>query len=545
MSLLNVAGLSFRYPSQSDPLFEKISFEINPGDHMGLVGPNGSGKSTLLRLLAGELEPNTGSIVRRHPLRVSYVPQETAAPDELTLGEYVLMADPELGEIYQQFRALESQLDSSDHASQYAERLNAYRERDGFRLQAESEKIMAGLGFSPQERNLPMGLLSSGQRARSELVRLLLSSTDLLLIDEPTNHLDIAAREWLEDYLSRLNAAYLAVSHDRFFLNEATSRILEICHSSFAVYEGNYEFYLEQRELRERQAWEQYEAQQRRSEAADYSARRRLGLANKVARTPRGIRSGHDFYRSKASKVARTARILRERVRREPIAGKPWHEDPIPTLHFANVVASSTVALRVEGLSKAYPGKELFRDLSFTVRSGERWAILGSNGSGKTTLLRVLQGQMPADAGTVQIGSKVRIGYYAQEGENLDPDRSPVEFGLAVNPDETWVRTILGCLRLRGEKATFPIRTMSVGERAKVALARILLSGANLLFLDEPTNHLDIDAREAVEETLSYYPGTLLFVSHDRYFIKTLADEILELSTKARGPELRPKTVFL
>jgi ATPase subunit of ABC transporter with duplicated ATPase domains len=310
------------------------------------------------------------------------------------------------------------------------------------------------------------------------------------------------------------------------------------------VYEGNYEFYLEQRELRERQAWEQYEAQQRRSEAADYSARRRLGLANKVARTPRGIRSGHDFYRSKASKVARTARILRERVRREPIARKPWQEDPIPTLHFANVVASSDVALRVEGLSKAYPGKELFRDLSFTVRSGERWAILGSNGSGKTTLLRVLQGQMPADAGTVQIGSKVRIGYYAQEGENLDPDRSPVELGLAVNPDETWVRTILGCLRLRGEKAMVPIKTMSAGERAKVALARILLSGANLLFLDEPTNHLDIDAREAVEETLSYYPGTLLFVSHDRYFIKTLADEILELLTIAGGAELNPQSML-
>jgi ATP-binding cassette subfamily F protein 3 len=375
-----------------------------------------------------------------------------------------------------------------------------------------------------------MCLLSSGQRARSELVRLLLTHAELLLIDEPTNHLDIAAREWLEDYLSRLDIAYLVVSHDRFFLRQAASRIFEIRHLDFAVYEGNYEFYLEQRELRERQAWEQYQAQQRRSEAADFSARRRLALSNKVAKAPRGIRSGHDFYRSKAAKVARTARILRARVSREPVARKPWQEDAIPPLRFEGVPVSSGVAFRVEGLSKAYDGKVLFRDLSFYVPSGERWGLLGPNGSGKTTLLRILLGQVPPDAGKVQLGKNVRVGYYAQEGENLELRKSPVQLGLEVNPNETWVRTLLGCLRLRGEKAMFPIETMSAGERAKVALARLLLSGSNALLLDEPTNHLDIDAREAVEETLSYFPGTIFFVSHDRYFINTLADEILDLS---------------
>ena len=537
MSLLNVANLSFCYPSQSISLFEKVSFEINPGDRIGLVGPNGSGKSTLLRLLAGELEPQTGSIVRRQQLRLSYVRQESTAPNEQLLREYVLMANPELGMIYQQFRTLETQLDCCEHASRYAEHLNTYQERDGFRLQAEAEKLLDGLGFRPHERDLPMGLLSSGQRARSELVRLLLSPANLLLIDEPTNHLDIVAREWLENYLSNLETAYLVVSHDRTFLNEATSRIFEIRHLGFAVYEGNYQFYLAQRELRERQAWQQFEAQQRRSEAADNSARRRLSLANKVARAPRGIRSGHDFYRSKAAKVARTARILRKRVLREPIAMKPWQEDPIPALRFENVSVSTGVALRVEGLSKTCEDKVLFHNLSFNVQSGERWGILGPNGSGKTTLIQVLLGKVPADAGRVQFGRNVRIAYYAQEGQNLDLAKSPVELGLEVNPNETWVRTILGCLRLRGEKAAFPIQTMSAGERAKVALARTLLGGANLLLLDEPTNHLDIDAREAVEETLSHYPGTILFVSHDRYFINTLADEILDLSPKGPSPE--------
>ncbi len=537
MSLLNVANLSFCYPSHPISLFEKVSFEINPGDRIGLVGPNGSGKTTLLRLLAGELEPQTGSIVRRQQLRLSYVRQESTAPDEQLLREYVLMANPELGMIYQQFRALETQLDCCEHASHYAECLNTYQERGGFRLQAEAEKLLDGLGFRPHERDLPMGLLSSGQRARSELIRLLLSPANLLLIDEPTNHLDIVAREWLENYLSNLEAAYLVVSHDRTFLNEATSRIFEIRHLGFAVYEGNYQFYLGQRELRERQVWQQFEAQQRRSEAADYSARRRLSLANKVARAPRGIRSGHDFYRSKAAKVARTGRILRKRVLREPVAMKPWQEDPIPALRFENVSVSTGVALRVEGLSKTCEDKVLFHNLNFYVQSGERWGILGPNGSGKTTLIQVLLGEVPADAGRVQFGRNVRIAYYAQEGENLDLAKSPVELGLEVNPNETWVRTILGCLRLRGEKAAFPIQTMSAGERAKVALARTLLGEANLLLLDEPTNHLDIDAREAVEETLSHYPGTILFVSHDRYFINALADEILDLSPKGSSPE--------
>ncbi len=530
MSLLSVSNLSFRYPAQADPLFARISFEINQGDRIGLVGPNGAGKTTLLRIFTGEIAPQTGAVVRRLNLRISYVPQESPAPAEERLEDYVLTADPALAELHREISSLESRLEGAEVATRYAELLHSFEERGGYSLQSEAEKVLEGLGFGKGERSLPMGSLSSGQRARAELARLLLVPTDLLLIDEPTNHLDIAAREWLEEYLSRYRAPYLVVSHDRAFLSRAVTRIFDLRRQALAVYEGNYESFLEQRAHSERQAWEHYAAQQRRAAAARQASERRMTLSRRVATAPRGIRGGKDFYAAKAARVARTARILRARVAREPVAKKPWVEDPIPPLDFPHVPRLGGVALRVENLSKVYGEKRLFRGLSFAARAGTRWAILGPNGCGKSTLLKILLGYEGPDEGTVSLSARTHAGYYAQEGENLEATKSPVEICRAVNPDETWVRTILGCLRLRGEHAERPIQSMSAGERAKVALARLLASGPNLLLLDEVTNHLDIEAREAVEDTLARFPGTILFVSHDRSLISKLADEVLDLS---------------
>lgn len=539
MSLLNVAGLTFRYPSQSDSLFSHVTFEINPGDRIGLVGPNGAGKTTLLRILAGELEPHAGAVVRRRELRVSYVPQVIRARPEERLEDHIVSANPALAKLLQEIRTLESSLGEADHAGRYAILLNAFEECGGFRLQAEAEKVLEGLGFTARERQLSLQQLSSGQRARAELAKLLLAPADLLLIDEPTNHLDIASREWLEAYLARLDIAYLVISHDRAFLSQSVTRILELRRQALVAYNGNYEFYLEQRALRERLAYRQYAAHERRAAAARQASDRRLALARRVAKAPAGVRAGKDFYRSKAAKVERTARILRARASRELAAKKPWTEDPIPPLHFPNVARTSGIALGAEGLSKNYGGKNLFQELSFYIQGGARWAVTGPNGCGKSTLLRILLGQENADSGKVQFGARITPGYYAQEGVNLDAACSPLELCREVHPDETWVRTILGCLRLRGEDATRSIETLSAGERAKVALARLLLSGANLLLLDELTNHLDIEAREAVEDTLSRYPGTVLFVSHDRYFIRALADEVLDLAHRNHGSPSR------
>ncbi|MNX96308.1 putative ABC transporter ATP-binding protein [compost metagenome] len=357
----------------------------------------------------------------------------------------------------------------------------------------------------------------------------MLTPADLLLIDEPTNHLDGEARAWLEGYLNRLATAYVLVSHERVLLSRAARRTFELRNGTLSVHEGDYAFYREQRALFERQAWERYEAHQRRAIAAERAAQERQRLAAKVDKAPPEARLSKDFYGAMAARIQRTARILRERVTREPQAEKPRIEAPIPTLTFPNVPRAGDIVLELEGLSKGYGAQPLFEDLGLTIQRGERWAITGPNGTGKTTLLRLMQGLVSPEAGRVTHGSGVVIGYYAQEAENLDPDESPLALCLAVHPDVSWVRTLLACLRVGATHVERPIRTMSPGERGKVALARLLLSGANLLLLDEPTNHLDLDAREALEATLAQYPGTMVFVSHDPAFIEALADYTLAL----------------
>jgi ATP-binding cassette subfamily F protein 3 len=535
MSLLQASDLAFRHDSQTDWLFRNVSFEIAPGDRVALVGPNGSGKTSLLRLLTGELEPSSGTLVRRSGLRLAYVRQEVSAPAGELLRDFVLAADPALGDLWRAWRSLEARLDDDAAALRYADLLTAYEAAGGYLLEARAESVLDGLGFDARERALAMEQLSSGQRSRAELARLLLSPADLLLIDEPTNHLDVEAREWLERYLAGLQAACLLISHDRVFLGRATSRTFELRCGALTVFEGSYEFYREQRALAERQAWERYEAQQRREAAAWQAAEQRMRTARKVVRTPRGERHGKDFYQAKAARIQRTGRILRERPLREPRAVKPRVETAIPVLDFADVRRSGNVVLRMEGLAKSFDGKPLFDGLTLSVGRGERWAIVGPNGSGKTTLLRLVLGLERPDAGSIEIGPGARVAYFSQEGEHMDPALSPLAFCLQANPNEEWVRTVLACLKVRADQVRQPIGSMSGGERAKVALAALLVGGANLLLLDEPTNHLDVEAREALEGTLAQYPGAILFVSHDRRFVEELADNVVALSRDASG----------
>ena len=534
MSILNVSELAFRHVSQSEWLFKDVSFEIKPQDRIGLIGPNGAGKTTLLGILTGELGPNSGSIAIRKGLRIGTIPQESPVGESESLEDFVLRAFPEIRRLRRELQGLEPRLDTDSIAGRYADLLAVYEEHGGYSAEADSRRVLEGLGFDDRERRLRMDHLSSGQRARGHLAKLLLTPVDLLLIDEPTNHLDIAAQQWLENYLAGLDLPYVMVTHDRTFLSGSTNRIFEIRRGVLTVFEGGYAFYREQQGLQNRQAWERYLGQQRRIDAARQASERRMRLARKMTDTSPGKRRNHDpyddsFYARKAGKVQRTARILTERVEREPEIPKPWEEDPIPVLHFPNVARTGDTVLQVDCLSKSFGEKELFTGLKFSVRRGHRLAILGPNGSGKTTLLRILIDEEKPDGGEVKFGAQVKIGYFAQEGSNLDPSLSPVGICRAVHGDETWVRTILGCLKVRGEQANQPVGTMSGGERGKVALARLLLSGANLLLLDEPTNHLDLEAREAVEGTLSQFPGTILFVSHDRFFIEALADQVIDL----------------
>ncbi len=449
MSLLNVSQVAFRYSSTSE-LFRDLSFAIHRGDRLAVAGPNGAGKSTLLRILAGELEPSRGQIVRRRGLCVTYVGQEAGAEDDQ---------------------------------------------------------------------------LSGGQRTRAALSRGLHTEADLLLLDEPTNHLDIAAREWLENQLARRSTACVLVSHDRALLRRVATRVIEIERGQARVFEGGYDEYRERRALLEQQAWQQFAGYQRRKAAADQAAERRSRLATKVATAPKGEKGDNDFYARKAAKVARTGRLLRERVAREPEVAKPWVETPIPNLDFVNVRRSGDIALAAIGLSKSYGGRTLFANLTIHVARGARIAVAGPNGAGKTTLLRILAGLDAPDAGRVQAGANVSVGYIAQEGDALPERATAVE----ICGSDTLARTLLAGLKVRLDRVHQPLADLSMGERAKVGLVRLLVSGANLLLLDEPTNHLEIEAQEALEQALAQFPGTVIIASHDRGFLQGLGASLQTL----------------
>ncbi|MBT3266568.1 ABC-F family ATP-binding cassette domain-containing protein [Candidatus Poribacteria bacterium] len=535
MSLVSFSSVGYQYLSHPDYLFQDVTVDVAAGDRVGLVGPNGAGKTTLLRLVTGELEPTTGGVAQHRSARIAYVPQESRAPSDMPVEEYVLGARPELAALRTSLSELEERLTDPVAAGKYAEAIDAYEAKGGYPFEAEALTVLAGLGFDERERSLSARLLSSGQRARAEIAKLLLADANLLLIDEPTNHLDIAARKWLESYLTRSDAAYLMVSHDRAFLANTTGRMFDLVRGTLTAYECGYGAYHAERDRRDKAEWEEYESAQRKVAATQRAAEARQKLATKVFQKPGGGGEDRDHKGRIGAKVARTARILREKAVAEADVAKPWEEDPIPKLDFPNVPRSAESMLHADRLAKGYDGRDLFGDLSFRVARGSRTALVGPNGSGKTTLMRLILGQEPADGGDLHIARGVRVGYFAQEGENMAPSLSAVALCMTVCGDETWVRTLLGCLRLRGSAPERSVGSMSAGERGKVALARLLLSDVNLLLLDEPTNHLDIDAQEAVEDTLSQFPGGILFASHDRAFTDALADNVVELGAQATG----------
>jgi ATPase subunit of ABC transporter with duplicated ATPase domains len=375
-----------------------------------------------------------------------------------------------------------------------------------------------GLRIAISEQNARIEDQSGGEHCREQLARVFAANADLLILDEPTNHLDLQAREWLERKLLRLDSAIIAASHDRAFLTAFANRVIEIDRGKVQVFNVGYLEYREIRQQRIAQQWADYEGFQRRKNALESAARKRDQLSAKVATAPAGMRGGNDFYARKASKVARNARLLRERgaATCEQLE-KPWEEQEIGNLTFDNIRRAGDIVLQAEGLFV----HGLIEDLTFYLRRGDRLAVTGANGSGKTTLLRILAGEKQPDAGSIRLGSNVEAASIEQVLEQqLDFSQSPLEICGA----STMARTLLGCLKLPPSCLNRPLGSLSGGERAKVAMARILNSSANLLLLDEPTNHLEIEAQEALEAALRSYPGTVIAVSHDRAFLEALGD---------------------
>jgi len=514
MILIQARGLGRQY--SGDPIFLDLSFEIRPGERIGLVGPNGAGKTTLMRILSGQDQPDYGSVSPRPGVRLSLLRQEHSFQQDETLQDVarsglasLLDLQAELEEAAAELAEAESDAERQRAQKRYDDLNDQIAHQDAYSIDHRVEEVLMGLGFQPDEFHRPARTFSGGQQSRMMLARLLLESPDLMLLDEPSNHLDIATTEWLENYLARQPVAMVVVSHDRYFLDKVVTSIWELHQGRLTAYPGNYSQYWRLRGERAKVLERQAERQEEK--AAELEAYIRKYSAGQRAK------QAHDRER-------KLERLERERV-------ETLREIVGPVMRFDEVERSGDIVLEARDLAKAYD-KPLFQRFNLVVQRGQCVGVVGPNGAGKTTLIKTLIGREKADAGTVRLGHKVSVGYHDQGLATLDPATSVLR---AVWPedDPSWVegnvRDLLARFGLTGEIVFHPVGQLSGGEKAKAALARLCATAANVLVMDEPTNHLDLWSCEALERSINEFEGTVLVVSHDRYFLNQVADRLIEV----------------
>jgi len=513
MPLLRVDRLKLMYGASE--VLSDLTFQVEPRQRLGIVGANGSGKSSLLKAISGDVSPSAGSLTLAPRTRTAYLAQELEAGPHESVYADALHSRPDILSLRGRLEGLEAAMAGASGAEQailvedYGEVQHEYERLDGYAYDNRVAEVLHGVGLTEADQALAPGALSGGQRRRLALAKLLLQDADLLLLDEPTNHLDLEAIEWLEEILRLSRAGMLIVSHDRRFLEHTADDILELQAGSGEWYPGNYRQYVRLRRERRALRQKEFEAQQ------EY-----------IARTEEFIR------RYKAGQRAREARGRQTRLDRLARVAPPADDEQIRIRLKASV--TSDLIFQSDGLRLGYGKRELLTMPAFTVNAGERVAIVGPNGSGKTSLLKALLGELRPLSGRVKIGPRVAMRYYDQHLADLDPNKTVLTelqdaFGL---PEET-LRTFLGRLLFHGDDAFKTIRSLSGGEKSRVALAKLMLDDAGLLLLDEPTNHLDIPAQEMLEEALQDFEGTIVFVSHDRYFIDAIATRLWSIEDGA------------
>ncbi len=527
-----------------EPVLESVTFTLNRGERAGLVGPNGCGKTTLLRIILGQMQPDCGS-VRLSPgnVQVGYLAQALEYPPGATVGAVVKAAVDGLTEAERRLERLAAAISAASSPelepllAEYDQALADFDVRGGYRMGAQIDAVLEGLGLRELDPSTRVDILSGGQKTRLGLGRLLLTYPDLLLLDEPTNHLDLEALEWLEGFVRAYPGGIVIVSHDRAFLDNTVNSILEIdpLTHRLEVYPGTYSDYLEAKEREYERQWAAYKDQQEWIRHLSSTIRETSDYA-------RSIEAGTiDFGPRKIAKgIARRAVVQRRRLERlleseERIdkPGRTWQMK----LEFPALPESGRDVLLLAGLAMAFGERRLFSDVTLTLRAGERIALVGPNGAGKTTLARLIVGQLQPVAGRIRLGAGVRLGYVAQEQEELDLDSTPLQTIRAVAAmDETEARSFLHFFLFGGEDVFVPLGALSFGERARLALARLVALGCNFLVLDEPINHLDIPSRSRFEQAMASYAGTALAIVHDRYFIQRFATGIWALE----GGTIRP-----
>jgi ATPase subunit of ABC transporter with duplicated ATPase domains len=512
--MISLARVSKQYGKQV--LFVETSFQLNPGEKVGLVGPNGAGKTTLFRMITGEESPDEGEVSVPRKLTIGYFRQDVEEMSGRSVLDEAIAGSGRAGDLHHELEDLNAAMSDPERAddmdkvlARFGEVQEEYEHLGGYALEARAREILHGLGFDDERIDGDVGALSGGWKMRVAMSRVLLGSPDVLLMDEPTNHLDIESIVWLEDFLKGFPGALLMTSHDRDFLNRLVKKIAEIDGGEITTYSGNYDFYEKERASRD--------------------ANREAAFARQQAMFAKEQRFIERFsaHAAKAAQVQSRVKALDKIEKVEPPKTRK-----VVRFDFRKPPRSGDEVLTLEGVSKAFGRRVLYDGLSFRLRRGERWCVMGRNGAGKTTLLKMVAGVLPPDAGTVRLGASLKLGYFAQQAlDILDPSLTVWEQMQKDFPLESVgaLRSLLGAFQFSGDDVEKKVRSLSGGEKSRLVLARMLHDPPNFLVLDEPTNHLDLATKEMLVEALSSYEGSMLFVSHDRAFLRGLASRVIEL----------------
>ncbi len=503
----------------AEPILSAIKLEIQTGDRVGLVGRNGAGKSTLLKIIAGQLSYDSGDLMKPKGVEIGYLAQDTGLESQLSIWDEMLSVFKPLQQLEKQIRSIEEKMANPEYfetpslydklLKEYDEKQLEFKDKGGFQYESDIRSVLAGMNFAEFDYSTKISNLSGGQKTRLALAKLLLTKPDLLILDEPTNHLDIETLTWLENYLSGYKGAILIVSHDRYFLDRIVTQIVEISRTYSRKYTGNYSAYLEEKAKQYELDLKQFERQQSEIAKLEDFVQRNLARASTTKR----------------------AQSRRKQLERMDKLDRPTGSEKSASFSFEIERQSGNEVLRVDNLTVAYNETTIFSQLKLAINRGESVALIGPNGAGKSTLLKAIIGKLLKQQGTIRLGSNVKVGYYDQEQANLKSNKLVLQELWDEHPllPEKEIRTVLGNFLFSGDDVLKPVSTLSGGEKARLALAKLMMEKANFLILDEPTNHLDLDAKEVLENALIDYPGTLLFVSHDRYFLNRIATRMAEL----------------
>ncbi len=507
-----------------DTILENISFTVNEGDKVGIIGVNGTGKTTLFKVLSGIYGYDSGDIYLGKGVEIGYLEQNTNFQSEKSIYEEVLEVFSDLMEMENYIRNLEIRIseESSNPNSkeldklmnEYSHKLELFSELNGYGYKSEVKGILKGLGFSDDDMQTPINILSGGEKTRVLLSKLLLKNPSLLLLDEPTNHLDSDAIEWLEVFLKQYKGTVIIISHDRYFLDQVVNRVFEIHNKKLRTYNGNYSKFIELSKVEKELEVKKYEDQQKEIKKQEESIERLKA-----------------YGREKHLKRARSKEKMLDKVE---VLDRPDVHRKRASIKFSPSVSSGNDVLEVKDISMGYGERILFKDINFNIYRGEKVALIGANGIGKSTLFKIIMNEIVPLSGSTKLGTNVHVDYFHQEQKTLNLDNTIIDEIWDDHPElnQTTLRNMLGSFLFEDEEVFKKISTLSGGERARVAILKLILSNANFLLLDEPTNHLDIDSKEVLEEALLNYTGTLFTISHDRYFLNTVVDKILVLDSE-------------